>query len=119
MPSSSPSFKECQPLDKRAAEAKRIRAKYGDRIPVIVERSPNCSLKPIDKTKFLVPGDLTVGQFIYVVRRRIELEPEMALFLTVNNNMMATSSTMNLVDDAHRDEDGFLYVMYSGENTFG
>jgi GABA(A) receptor-associated protein len=112
-------FQECQPFEKRAAESARIRAKYGERIPVIVERSVTSDLEPIDKTKFLVPGDLTVGQFIYVVRRRIKLEAETALFLTVNGTMMATSATMSHVDAAHCHEDGFLYVTYSGENTFG
>jgi len=29
------------------------------------------------------------------------------------------SSTMGQVYAEHRDEDGFLYVAYSGENTFG
>ena len=29
------------------------------------------------------------------------------------------SSTMGQVYSEHRDEDGFLYVAYSGENTFG
>ena len=31
----------------------------------------------------------------------------------------AFSSTMGQVYSEHRDEDGFLYVAYSGENTFG
>ena len=113
------SFKECHTLEKRKGESGRIRAKYPDRIPVIVERAANSSLQAIDKTKFLVPADLTVGQFIYVVRRRIKLDPEVALFLTVKNNMMATSSSMGVVDTDYCDEDGFLYVLYSGENTFG
>ena len=114
-----PSFKECHSFDKRCAESKRIRTKYGDRIPVIVERSSKNDLKPIDKTKFLVPADLTVGQFIYVIRRRIKLDAEVAMFLMVDGKMMATSSPMSLADDEHRDKDGFLYVTYSGENTFG
>jgi len=29
------------------------------------------------------------------------------------------SSTMGQVYSEHRDDDGFLYVAYSGENTFG
>ena len=29
------------------------------------------------------------------------------------------SSTLGQVYSEHRDEDGFLYVAYSGENTFG
>ena len=29
------------------------------------------------------------------------------------------SATMGSIYDEHKDEDGFLYIAYSGENTFG
>jgi len=29
------------------------------------------------------------------------------------------SSTMGSIYEEHKDEDGFLYIAYSGENTFG
>ncbi|KAI8006215.1 Autophagy-related protein 8C-like [Camellia lanceoleosa] len=62
-------FKMEHPLERRQAEATRIREKYPDRIPVIVERADRCDIPDIDKKKYLVPADLTVGQFVYVVRR--------------------------------------------------
>lgn len=46
-------------LAKRKQEAEKIRRKYDDRIPVIVERAPNSNIADIDKKKYLVPGDLT------------------------------------------------------------
>ena len=45
--------------EKRKAEAEKIRRKYDDRIPVIVERAPGSTIADIDKKKYLVPGDLT------------------------------------------------------------
>ena len=30
-----------------------------------------------------------------------------------------SSATMGSIYDEHKDEDGFLYIAYSGENTFG
>jgi GABA(A) receptor-associated protein len=47
----------------------RIRAKYPDRIPVICEKALKSNLEDIDKKKYLVPSDLTVGQFVYVIRK--------------------------------------------------
>ncbi|KAE8956555.1 hypothetical protein PR001_g31694, partial [Phytophthora rubi] len=44
----------------------------------------------IDKKKFLVPADLTVGQFVYVIRKRIKLSPEKAIFIFVNNVLPPT-----------------------------
>lgn len=31
----------------------------------------------------------------------------------------AAAALMSSIYDDHRDEDGFLYIAYSGENTFG
>lgn len=34
-------------------------------------------------------------------------------------NYLLFSSTMGAIYEEHKDEDGFLYIAYSGENTFG
>jgi len=81
----------------------------------------------IDKSKYLVPIDLTVGQlttvgqFVYVIRKRMKMPPEEVLFLFVGNNQIPKlSDLMSTVYDLHKDaEDGFLYVKYAGENLFG
>ena len=112
-------FKLEHPLDKRQAEAERIRDKYPDRIPVIVEKAPGSDISDIDKKKYLVPSDLTVGQFVYVIRKRIKLSPEKAIFVFVNNILPPTAAVMSALYEEQRDADGFLYIAYSGENTFG
>ncbi|KAJ6248176.1 autophagy-related protein [Anaeramoeba flamelloides] len=73
----------------------------------------------IDKKKFLVPQDLTVGQFSYIIRKRIKLLPEQAMFILCKNMMLPTSMSMSNVYEESKDEDGFLYLTYSGESTFG
>jgi len=113
------SFKQEHSLEKRKAEASRIRSKYPDRIPVICEKSPKSDIPDIDKKKYLVPQDLTVGQFVYVVRKRIRLAPEKAIFIFINNVLPPTAALMSSIYEEQKDEDGFLYVQYSGENTFG
>eukprot|EP00882_Tetradesmus_deserticola_P000304 GHRQ01000337.1.p2 GENE.GHRQ01000337.1~~GHRQ01000337.1.p2 ORF type:complete len:137 (+),score=55.97 GHRQ01000337.1:206-616(+) len=112
-------FKDEHPLEKRQAEAARIRDKYPDRIPVIVEKAEKSDIPDIDKKKYLVPSDLTVGQFVYVIRKRIKLSPEKAIFIFVKNVLPPTAALMSSVYEDHKDEDGFLYITYSGENTFG
>ena len=114
-------YKETIPFKLRFNECERIRSKYPDRVPVIVERSKHSQeLNEIDKKKFLIPADLTVGQFMYVIRRRISLPPEKALFIFMDNNSLpATSELISVVWKNYKDKDGYLYVNYSGENTFG
>ncbi|KAG5578889.1 hypothetical protein H5410_049516 [Solanum commersonii] len=187
------SFKSEHPLERRQAEAARIREKYPDRIPVIVEKAERSDIPDIDKKKvlmwllyflsydvtdgslfytfvksngisevfswvadhlfkiwyaaiedialnlffkyqpihvqqpfvtlrvegYLVPADLTVGQFVYVVRKRIKLSAEKAIFIFVKNILPPTAAMMSAIYEEHKDEDGFLYMTYSGENTFG
>ncbi|KFK26531.1 hypothetical protein AALP_AA8G261100 [Arabis alpina] len=105
--------------EKRRAEAARIREKYPDRIPVIVEKAEKSDIPTIDKKKYLVPADLTVGQFVYVIRKRIKLSAEKAIFIFVDNVLPPTGALMSAVYEEKKDDDGFLYVTYSGENTFG
>ena len=40
--------------------------------------------------RYLVPADLTVGQFVYVIRKRIKVSPEKAIFMFVKNVLPPT-----------------------------
>ena len=103
----------------RINECKRIINKYPERIPIIVCKDKKCKLVDIDKQKFLVPRDMNLGQFIYIIRKRIKLDPNEALFVLVNNNLIPGNKVLNEVYENNKDHDGFLYVTYSSENTFG
>ena len=61
---------------------------------VIVEKAPKARVGDLDKKKYLVPSDLTVGQFYFLIRKRIHLRPEDALFFFVNNVIPPTSATL-------------------------
>ena len=111
-------FKKKVCLQERMEKSKSIIEKYPNRIPVIVECKDDI-LPHLDKSKYLVPRDITVGQFVYVIRKRIELKPEQAIFLFINNTLPPTASTLEEQYNLHRDEDGFLYIEYRGESTFG
>lgn len=109
------------PVEQQRSEAERIRKKYPDRVPVLCYRAKKCTSVPeIDKHKYLVPNDLTVGQFLYVIRKRIKLAPEQALFFFVNNTMPSTSMTMShLYKEQKNPKTLFCDIEYSAENTFG
>lgn len=95
--------------------------KYPDRVPVILERDPKCTTVPdIDKKKYLVPNDYTVGQFVYIMRNRMRLKPSVAMFVFIDNILPSTSECILNLYNMHKNEsDGLLYITYSGENTFG
>ena len=109
-------FKRDKTLEERSNLYKRLTSIYLDRIPVIVERHEGCNIEEIDNRKFLVPDNTTISTFIYVLRKRLHLTPERALYL-FHNNTLYTGST--LISQIPQDEDGFRYLKYAGENTFG
>ena len=73
----------------------------------------------IDKKKYLVPDELTIGQFIYVIRNRMKLKPDEAIFLFINKRMMPTTAIIGQIYSQEKDNDGFIYIEYSKENVFG
>lgn len=114
------SFRKQYPFEKRIEEANRVLAKFRDRIPIIVERAERSELPEIDKKKYLVPHDLTFGQFMFVLRKRAKLPSEKALFCYVGDCYLPpTASLIHTLYQQHKDKDGFLYMRYAGENTFG
>ena len=112
-------FQKTHTFEERKKESERIRYKYPDRVPIIVEKNPKNNIPDIDKHKFLVPNDLTVGQFMFVIRKRIKLLQEQAIFLFINRSIPVTSDLVSNVYKIEKNDDGFLYIMYSGENSFG
>lgn len=48
-------------------ETRKVLMKYPERVPVYIELDKNLKL---DKHKYLVPKDMTLAQFIFVVKKR-------------------------------------------------
>ena len=83
-----------------------------------MEKVPRSTIPDIDKKKFLVPADLSgkpprytfqllfdvvnwvclVAQFMYIVRRRISLPSEKAMFLFVNKVLPTTRFVLNVLN---------------------
>ena len=97
-------------------EAKRMLEKYPERLPIIIRKHSD-NTKP---SKFLVPREFTIGQLIYIIKRKAQIKPSEAIFIfTEKNLLMTANSTVEEIYDKHKNKDGFLYFVYSLENTFG
>lgn len=112
-------YKDEFPLEYRKQESDYIVKKYKDKIPVICEKNPNSDFAEMTKRKFLSPDDITLGEFLFIIRRRLNLDHSKALFLFVDNILPPNSMMMKTLYSEKKDEDNFLYITYSGENTFG
>jgi GABA(A) receptor-associated protein len=142
-------YKQEHSLEQRRFESERIRRRYPDRIPVIVQpllsssssssssilstslfrslsssSTSSCNeitLTRLENEKFLVPSELSFGQFAYNIRRRLRLRAEHALFFYIGlyGKQPILSSTMEVLYNENKDTDGFLYVCYADEKVFG
>ena len=110
-------FKTQYTLEERMKQSSNILTKYKDSIPIYIDFT-NLS-KPIEKSKFVIPNGFTIGQLLTAVRMKMSLSPSCALFIFINNRLVPVTSTISTIYESNKDEDGFLYVCCSEENTFG
>jgi len=96
----------------------KLLKRYPDRVPVIVK--PIDDKQPeIDKQKYLVPKDMFLSQFIYIIKMRLKnFKSDEALFLFIDNNIPRNTETMIELYERYKIE-GYLNIKYGIENTFG
>lgn len=104
----------------RKITADRIMKQHPDRIPVVVECSEQLQRDhPLNKNKFAVPYELTLGQFLFVIRKHMKLQPEYALFAFINNRIHPTTTPIGVIYANEKTDDGFIYIDVCQESTFG
>jgi len=104
----------------RVKKSQVILEKYPDRVPLIIQPSKtDRDSYPIDKSKYITPRDLTLMQLQQIIRKRVRFPAEKALFMFINNKIYPITSLVGAIYDTNKDADGFLYVTYCQESTFG
>lgn len=108
-------------LTLKPIEFEKIKVQYPGRIPVFVTKASGIKsdIPDLPKNKFLVQSDLTVGNFLYIIRRQIKLPAEKALFIFCNNTLPMTSMTIGQLYNLHKSSDQALHLIYTSESTFG
>ena len=101
--------------------SKNLMERYPGNVPVIIKKSSNEKiLQDIDKTKYLMPKNLTISEIVFIIRRKINLKPEEAIFIFVNGNILVPmNTTINEIYNTYKSDDDFLYMTYRSENVFG
>ena len=108
-------------LDNRKSQYRKVIENHPDSVPVILERAKGCTINKTIKTKYILSKELTMAELVKIIREKLELSPERAIFLLVNGKTSLTGDS-NLIDiyEKYADkEDGFLYIAYASELTWG
>lgn len=111
-------FRQIYLFVNRKEESERIIAKYPDKIPVVCEKLYN-SDPTISKIKYLIPFDVSLSYFIFLIRKQEALKKEHGIFIIVNGFIPPTTMSFIQLYNLFKDDDGFLYLNYSVESVFG
>lgn len=105
-------------IENHAADLDRI-SFPANKIPVIVEPA-NESTFVLQQNKFLVASHYTVHEFLYHLRRRMQLPKTYGLFLLVNGRSLVNlDRSIKGVHQENKQSDGILYIHYITEATLG
>jgi len=95
---------------------KKLREKYPNRIPVIIET--NQKDLNISKKKYLVPKDYTVRDFQNIIRNKLDLNNSESIYIYCKN-MMCLPSTTFLTIMEQQNNPSHLVLHYGKEETYG
>lgn len=114
-------YKQRRTYSQRQNDAAEIRETHPEQIPLIIEKyCREKNLPQMDQIKFLVAKNLTMCELQGVIRRRLHLQSTRSLYLIVNNRSVVSNSTLLCeVYERDKDDDGFLYMTYASQETFG
>ena len=101
--------------------ALKLRKQHTNRIPVLIWDIASQDIRFTKSTRrFMVQQDTTLGQLMYILRKRISLNSDEGLFVFVGNPpvMVSNSESISIIHDKYQ-EDGFLKLTLSKESTFG
>ena len=115
-------FKEKHSFEERKAQSKRLLKKHPDRVPVVVERAPSGTfVAELENSRYLLAYDATVGGFMATLRKQVVTNASDGFYMFCGNKrvLVSGSNTFQHLYACYKDDDGFLYMLYAGENVFG
>ena len=113
-------FRTRIPLQQRISTRCAVIARRPDHLPVVLERG-TAQTPWMDRERFLPHHTVTAGELMAVVRRRLSISSTQALFMSTSGGVLVAPQQLlsDLYAKYRDDEDGFLYLRYSLESTFG
>ena len=113
-------YQKVKTLEERKAEFENVIKSNPDKIAIICEKAPKSHIADIEKSKYLVKNDITLTQFAFMIRKKLKLGKESALFFLVNGKKSLTGDdSIQEIYNKYKSDDGFLYIAYASEEIWG
>lgn len=98
-----------------------IKQQYPNYIPIIVRTRKNDKSIILKKSKFLVTNEITLAQFLTILRKKIsDIKSNESIFLLIDNTLMPITLTLSAIYKEKKDFDtNMLFITVCKENTFG
>lgn len=113
-------YRDLKTLEERKKESNNMMEKYPERKCVIIEPAENNTLTVVKKRKYVVTDDMTLGNLQYFIRKSLKLpDSHTLIFFIDGSHLECGSELMVTLFNKYANKDGFLYIRYCGENTFG
>lgn len=109
-------------LEERKTESKNIMTKFADKIPVIINkhRSSKMIIGETKKDKYLVPKIMKLSNLSSIIRKNLALSSSESLILYNEKDVLMNSNDDIIkIYETSKNIDGFLYIYYTEEATFG
>jgi len=98
-----------------------IKQQYPNYVPIIVRTNKKDKDLKLTKTKFLVTSEITLAQFLVILRKKISaINSTESIFLLINDTLSPVTLTLASIYHEKRDLDtNMLFITVCKENTFG
>ena len=116
-------------LSERTKSIKILHQKYPNQVAVIVRRMEGSALPELSSNKFIVPKDLSVAQWLYIMRRqKLKINETQNIYFFVDTGLQSDGKSVEIMNGVElmsqvfqkaKKEDGAMYVWYREEDTFG
>ena len=62
---------------------------------------------------------MVISQLMCIIRKYLQLTSAESIYLFSNDTLLSPSESLYTTYGKYKDTDGFLYIYYTSENTFG
>lgn len=106
------SYREKHTIEYRKRDTRKALKEYPDRVPVIVETSPNADedIPIITKNKYIIPDKLSVVCFVTILKHKLDIKSKKKINLYVNGTVLKDHDLISAHYRVSKEDDGYLYI---------